>query len=82
MLSLNGESKQTIFYVQSNGFAHPGEKSICGFDVTGQIIRHGINNAREAKLHSGKKCTTISSISFCVKNGIIAIFSCTQPFLT
>ena len=55
MLKVNGISQQTTFNVKSNGFAYPGEKSICGFDVTGQINRHDFKIAGNAKLHSGKK---------------------------
>jgi len=55
MLNVNGISIQTTFNVKSNGFAYPGEKSICGFDVTGQINRHDLKIAGNDKLHSGKK---------------------------
>ena len=51
---MNGISKQVQFDVIFNGYAYPGEKRICGFDVSGSINRTDFNIADDDKLHSGK----------------------------
>lgn len=53
-LSMNGITKKVDFIAHFNGFAYPGEKSICGFYVRGEINRRDFGIMVEDKLHSGK----------------------------
>jgi polyisoprenoid-binding protein YceI len=53
-LTLNGIEKETSFKVLFNGFAYPGEQSICGFNITGAIDRHDFNIGTDDKLHSNR----------------------------
>ncbi len=56
VMQMNGLEKETTFDVVFNGFAYPGEKSICGFDVTGKINRKDFNVAGgDDTIHSGRK---------------------------
>lgn len=52
-LTINGVGVEVSFNVQFNGFAYPGEQSICGFNVNGAFNRHDFNIAGEETLHSG-----------------------------
>ncbi|NND34604.1 MAG: YceI family protein [Saprospiraceae bacterium] len=54
-LAINGINREIDFDVIFNGYAYPGEKSICGFDVSGKINRNDFNVGIGDKLHSGKK---------------------------
>lgn len=56
VMQMNGIEKETTFDVTFNGFAYPGEKSICGFDVTGKINRKDFKVAGgDDTIHSGRK---------------------------
>lgn len=52
---MNGIEKEMVFEVRFNGFAYPGEKSICGFEVSGEINRHDFNIGGNDMLHSNKE---------------------------
>ena len=53
--TMNGIEKETTFEVKFNGFAYPGEQSICGFDVRGAINRNDFKVGGDDELHSGRK---------------------------
>ena len=56
ILQMNGLEKEISFDVVFNGYTYPGEKSICGFDVTGKINRKDFDVAGgDDKLYSGRK---------------------------
>ena len=54
-MQMNGIEKDLAFDVDFNGFAYPGEKSICGFTVEGKIDRHDFGIGGVELLHSGKQ---------------------------
>lgn len=54
-ININGIKREINFDVLFNGYAYPGEKSICGFDVSGKIDRNDFHVGTNDKLHSGRK---------------------------
>lgn len=54
VFSMNGVEKSITFEVLFQGYAYPGEKSICGFHVRGKINRHDFSIAGDDRLHSGR----------------------------
>lgn len=53
-MTMNGITHEVPFDIIFNGFAYPGEQSICGWTVTGALDRHGFNVGSDEKLHSGR----------------------------
>ena len=53
-MTINGISRPTIFDVAFNGYAYPGEQSICGFNIDGVIKRHEFEIGTDDELHSGR----------------------------
>lgn len=52
---MNGIKKEITFDVLFNGFAYPGEKTICGFNIYGKINRNDFKIGGQDMLHSGRK---------------------------
>ncbi|MDH3648984.1 MAG: YceI family protein [Saprospiraceae bacterium] len=54
IFGMNGVEKLVEFIARFQGFAYPGEKSICGFHAFGKIDRNDFSIGGDDRLHSGK----------------------------